>query len=121
MRIYTKTGDQGITSLYDCSKISKSSELIDLIGDLDELNSFIGIIESNEILPSLQTWIFDLGTIIANPKHKYLFDEDLFNITRSCEGEFNGINYKTYTPGQFVPLCNECFWCKERAWAIEQQ
>lgn len=76
MKIYTKKGDEGQTSLYDCSSVSKSCDLIDLIGDLDELNSFIGIIESNDILPSLQTWIFDLSTIIANPKHKYNFDED---------------------------------------------
>jgi hypothetical protein len=45
---------------------------------------------------------------------------DLFNITRSCEGEFKDIDYRTYTPGQIVPTCGECFWCKERAWAIEQ-
>jgi len=76
MRIYTKTGDQGMTSLYDCSKISKSSELIDLIGDLDELNSFIGNITNKEILPEIQVWIFDMSTIIANPKHQYIFDEN---------------------------------------------
>lgn len=46
--------------------------------------------------------------------------EDLLNITRSCEGEFEDITYETYTPGQYVPVCNECFWCKEREWAIEQ-
>ena len=76
MRIYTKTGDQGMTSLYDCSKISKSSELIDLIGDLDELNSFIGIVANQELLPDVQVWIFDMSTIIANPKHQYIFDEN---------------------------------------------
>jgi hypothetical protein len=46
--------------------------------------------------------------------------EDLLNITRSCEGEFEHITYQTYTPGQYVPICRECFWCKEREWAIEQ-
>jgi 7-cyano-7-deazaguanine synthase in queuosine biosynthesis len=45
---------------------------------------------------------------------------DLLNLTRSCEGEFEGLNYTTYTPGQHVPVCRECFWCKEREWAIEQ-
>ena len=45
---------------------------------------------------------------------------DLFDITRSCEGEFEGLNYKTYVPRQYVPICGECFWCKEREWAIEQ-
>lgn len=44
---------------------------------------------------------------------------DLFELTRSCEGEFENIDYKTYTPYQYVPLCNKCFWCKERNWAIE--
>ena len=46
--------------------------------------------------------------------------EDLFSITRSCEGEFVGLDYTTYLPGQYVPTCKECFWCKEREWAIEQ-
>lgn len=45
---------------------------------------------------------------------------DLFNLTRSCEGEFEGLDYTNYVPGQTVPTCGECFWCKEREWAIEQ-
>jgi hypothetical protein len=53
-------------------------------------------------------------------KYKELDLIELFEITRSCEGEFEGIDYTTYTPGQFVPTCGECFWCKEREWAIEQ-
>lgn len=43
---------------------------------------------------------------------------DLLNLTRSCEGEFENITYKTYTPGDPVPICGECFWCKEREWAL---
>jgi len=53
-------------------------------------------------------------------QYKRLDITDLFEITRSCEGEFDGIDYKTYNPGQHVPVCGECFWCKEREWAIEQ-
>lgn len=45
---------------------------------------------------------------------------DLLEITRSCEGTFENLNYKNYSPGQYVPVCGECFWCKEREWAIEQ-
>jgi cob(I)alamin adenosyltransferase len=81
MRIYTKTGDEGLTSLFDCSRVSKSSDLIKLIGDLDELNSFIGNINSDTIIKDIQVWIFDLSTIIANPKHNYLFDIDNTIIT----------------------------------------
>ena len=53
-------------------------------------------------------------------QYKNLNIMDLFEITRSCEGDFDEINYKNYVPGQYVPLCEDCFWCKERAWAIEQ-
>ena len=45
---------------------------------------------------------------------------DLLDLTRSCEGEFEGLTYKNYKAGQIVPTCGECFWCKEREWAIEQ-
>jgi hypothetical protein len=77
-----------------------------------------------EIMQHLGVWAIhpfrftDKSTIVKMYKHRDIMD--LFNITRSCEGEFGGINYTTYTPGQYVPVCGECFWCKERAWAIEQ-
>jgi hypothetical protein len=51
-------------------------------------------------------------------QYKALGIMDLFNITRSCEGEFEDINYKNYTPGQYVPVCGKCFWCQERQWAL---
>lgn len=44
---------------------------------------------------------------------------DLFYLTRSCEGTFMSLDYKNYVPGQEVPICNECFWCKERQWALD--
>lgn len=53
---------------------------------------------------------------------------DLYKITRSCEGDtssypevFKGLDYQTYTPGQYVPVCGQCFWCQERSWAESQQ
>jgi hypothetical protein len=46
---------------------------------------------------------------------------DLLEITRSCEGEFEFLNYKNYVHGKsIVPICEKCFWCKERQWAIEK-
>ena len=90
MRIYTKTGDDGSTSLYDCSRVSKSSHLINLLGDIDELNSFIGIIESEYLLKDIQIWLFDLGTIIANPNKKYIFDKNL-EFTKILEREIDNM------------------------------
>lgn len=46
--------------------------------------------------------------------------EELFNITRSCEGVFDNLDFRSYNKGQYVPTCGECFWCKEREWAIEK-
>jgi 7-cyano-7-deazaguanine synthase in queuosine biosynthesis len=53
-------------------------------------------------------------------QYKRLDIWNLLELTRSCEGEFDNINYQTYTSGQHVPVCGTCFWCKEREWAIEQ-
>jgi hypothetical protein len=60
----------------------------------------------------------DKSEIVRNYKELNLMD--LFEITRSCEGEFKELDYTTYAPGQYVPICGTCFWCKEREWAIEQ-
>ena len=52
--------------------------------------------------------------------YKSLGIMNLFEITRSCEGQITGIDYTNYSSGQYVPICGECFWCKEREWAIKQ-
>lgn len=59
-----------------------------------------------------KSWIYQ--------QYKQLDIMDLYNITRSCEGEFEHINYQSYIPGQHVPTCGKCFWCAERAWAEAQ-
>jgi len=92
-KIYTKTGDKGHTSLYDCSRVEKTHELIDLLGDIDELNSFIGNIDEIhvDILNNIQIWLFDLGTLIANPIKKYNFDVNQ-EYTKKLEAEIDEMN-----------------------------
>ena len=46
MKIYTKTGDQGETCLFDGSRTSKDDVRLELIGDIDELSSYLGLIHS---------------------------------------------------------------------------
>jgi len=101
MKIYTKTGDNGMTSLYNLSRISKSSMLIDLLGDIDELNSFIGIIQSVKILKDIQTWLFDLGTIIANPSKKFNFDINL-EFTKILENEIDNMTSELPKLNNFI-------------------
>ena len=52
---------------------------------------------------------------------------DLFDLTRSCEGDnqtypevFGDLDYKTYVSGSPVPVCGKCFWCKEREWGVSE-
>jgi len=77
-----------------------------------EIMEHMGFVASHPFRFIEKSWIIE--------QYKKLDILDLFNITRSCEGEFDDLNYKTYVPGQFVPTCGNCFWCKEREWAIEQ-
>ena len=46
MKIYTKTGDAGETSLFTGDRVSKSNPLVDVFGRLDELNSYIGLLSN---------------------------------------------------------------------------
>ena len=70
MSISTKTGDNGNTYLFDGSRIGKNSISIDAIGSCDELNSLIGLIQSNfknNKLIVLQNELFVVGSDIATP------------------------------------------------------
>jgi hypothetical protein len=77
-----------------------------------ELMEHMGIIASHPFRFTDKAWVLK-----QYHKHNIM---DLFETTRSCEGEFNNIDYQTYKPNQYVPTCNKCFWCLERDWAIEQ-
>ena len=87
-------------------------------------------IERNEANKHLE-YMIHMGRVASHPfrfvdkswvltHYKKLEILDLFDITRSCEGEFEGIDYTTYKSGQHVPTCGKCFWCEEREWAIKQ-
>lgn len=60
MKIYTKTGDQGLTSLGTGDKVRKDHHLVDAYGTVDELSSFIGLAESvltNQVVTEDLLWI----------------------------------------------------------------
>ena len=72
MKIYTKTGDQGMTSLYGGERVSKSHLRIETYGTVDELNAWIGMIASNSEreyyysdLVKIQNHLFVLGAMLA--------------------------------------------------------
>ncbi|MGM0945556.1 MAG: cob(I)yrinic acid a,c-diamide adenosyltransferase [Bacteroidota bacterium] len=72
MKIYTKTGDQGITSLLGGVRVPKSDLRIDAYGTVDELNSYVGLLRDQEVnesrsefLKAIQDRLFTLGADLA--------------------------------------------------------
>jgi cob(I)alamin adenosyltransferase len=73
-RIYTKTGDDGTTSLGDMSRTSKNDPRLEAFATVDEANSFIGVaisytedVEICNILLQVQNDLFDVGADLCTP------------------------------------------------------
>lgn len=72
MKIYTKTGDKGETSLFGGTRVSKSHNRINTYGTVDELNSYIGLLRDQEVnkdkfdlLINIQENLFVIGSTLA--------------------------------------------------------
>lgn len=79
-KIYTRTGDDGTTGLVDGSRVAKNAPRMAAIGDIDELNSAIGVAVCElddavlvQRLRMIQNDLFDLGADLATPAGE---DED---------------------------------------------
>lgn len=78
-KIYTRTGDAGTTGLGDGSRTGKDSARVAAMGDVDELNSLIGVLlcetlpdEVRELLTGIQHDLFDLGGELSVPGAAFL-------------------------------------------------
>ena len=94
-KVTTKKGDAGSTGMGDGSRVSKSSSLIVAIGELDELNSWIGLLTSlkklegkKDFLLSIQNRLFDIGGILTTKSKTPLNNLHL----ESLEEETNNLN-----------------------------
>lgn len=77
MKIYTKTGDKGTTSLYGGTRVPKYHLRIEAYGTVDELNSYIGLLNAqklgeniHKVLLKIQNELFTLGAMLATPPEK---------------------------------------------------
>lgn len=77
MKIYTKTGDKGTTSLFGGTRVPKHHLRIESYGTIDELNSYIGLIRDQKIddnstktLVKIQNELFTIGAMLATPAEK---------------------------------------------------
>jgi cob(I)alamin adenosyltransferase len=81
-KIYTKTGDAGTTGLGDGTRVAKDSLRVAAMGDVDELNSIIGLMlteptstEINKVLTRIQHDLFDMGGEICMPGYAMIKQE----------------------------------------------
>ena len=80
-KITTRTGDRGETGLGDGSRVSKAAARVRALGEIDELNSALGVLLAEELpadlaqaLAEVQHELFDLGGEISIPGHSIVSD-----------------------------------------------
>ena len=73
-KVYTKTGDEGLTSLVGGMRVKKSSTRVDAYGDVDELNAVLGVARTaisnkklDQLLETVQKDLFIVGADLASP------------------------------------------------------
>lgn len=87
MKIYTKTGDKGQTSLIGGTRVAKYHQRIEAYGTVDELNSYIGLImcqniasHYQQLLKEIQDRLFTIGaSLAADPEKSKMKIPDLHN------------------------------------------
>lgn len=117
-KIYTKTGDKGTTGLFGGTRVSKDFEQIEAYGNIDELNSYIGLLRDliNEltfdskdkmisILINIQDRLFSIGAHLATDMGKFekvkdmlppLFDEDIIELEKVIDEMENSLEPMKY-------------------------
>lgn len=98
MKIYTKTGDKGLTSLLGGTRVYKSDDRINAYGTIDELNSYMGLLGDQEVnkgklleIREIQDRLFTIGShLAADPgkgtvKLPDLIEEDVFMLEKAMD------------------------------------
>ena len=95
-KVTTKTGDDGTTGMADGTRKNKSDDLLNAIGELDELNSWIGKIISlkeikvdKQVLIDIQHCLFEIGGSLSTGAEESLTLDDIDFI---CWGPFTNPN-----------------------------
>ena len=85
--IYTKTGDQGTTSLANGKRVAKTDARIEAYGTVDELNSFVGALrltvqdlQAQNELRWVQNKLFNLGAALSEAPGEWITDDDVHRL-----------------------------------------
>lgn len=101
MKITTKTGDKGETRLYGGKKVHKSSVFIDVLGNLDELHSYLGwakLAVSKDVLPVLSRVQADIYRMMAIVGYEMKCPKTINEITKK-DTEFLEKSAEKYAEG----------------------
>ncbi len=83
MSIVTKTGDSGMTSLYDGQRVPKSHLRILAVGALDEANSILGPLDNSA--HATKKLFFELGAVVAEPGSQHSMTKRLVELEEKIE------------------------------------
>lgn len=118
MKIYTKGGDKGKTSLATGERVSKADDRLEAYGTADELNSFVGLLRSKteeyqEELEWIQNKLFNLGALLAGAKgDDWIEDAHISQletwIDRLQEGQEPLRAFVLPAGNEVVSLCHVC-------------
>lgn len=91
-KIYTRTGDNGTTGLGDGSRRSKDSPRVEALGDVDEVNSQIGLLLTEplsapveNLLTGIQHDLFDLGGELSVPGYTTVTEEQVVRLEQALD------------------------------------
>lgn len=91
-KVTTRTGDGGTTGLADGRRVQKSSLRIECIGDIDELNSVLGLLSSynlpepvSQLLLEIQNMLFNIGGELAYPGKDIVVSDDVQFLDQGIE------------------------------------
>ena len=92
-KIYTRTGDAGETGLGDGSRVPKDSQRVHALGEIDELNSAIGLLLAEDLsadirtaLAGIQHDLFDLGGEVCIPGHASMNEARVAHLETLLDG-----------------------------------
>ena len=98
MKIYTKTGDEGLTGLLGSRRVPKDDHRIDAYGTIDELNAVLGIARgcgldsaADGLVAKLQDELFVVGSALADPSpggpfHNAITDQHVARLESTIDG-----------------------------------
>jgi cob(I)alamin adenosyltransferase len=101
VKIYTRTGDEGHTGLFDGTRVPKSDPRVAAYGDVDELNAWLGLVAASAVdddvhdkLVQVQRDLFALGARLGDPSHRIagrvtkaaITPEDIARLERWIDG-----------------------------------